>query len=44
LACLVFEINGAVTEDRKAEMWRVLGLAEKLSRELLAKHLKDAGD
>ena len=42
LACLVFEINGAVTEDTKAEMWRVLGLAEKLSRELLAEHLKDA--
>ena len=42
LACLVFQINGVVTEDTKAEMWRVLGLAEKLSRELLAEHLKDA--
>ena len=31
-----------VTEDTKAEMWRVLGLAEKLSLELLAEHLKDA--
>jgi len=36
LACLAFELNGVVTEDTKAEMWRVLGLAEKLSRELLA--------
>jgi hypothetical protein len=42
LAFLVFETNGAVTEDTKAEMWRVLGLAEKLSRELLAEHFKDA--
>lgn len=42
LACLAFERNGVVTEDTKAEMWRVLGLAEKLSRELLAEHLKDA--
>jgi len=42
LACLAFECNGVVTEDTKAEMWRVLGLAEKLSRELLAEHLKDA--
>ena len=41
MACLAFERNGVVTEDTKAEMWRVLGLAEKLSRELLAEHLKD---
>ena len=42
LACLAFERTGVVTEDTKAEMWRVLGLAEKLSLELLAEHLKDA--
>jgi len=42
LACLAFEVTGVVTEDTKAEMWRVLGLAEKLSWELLAEHLKDA--
>jgi hypothetical protein len=42
LVCLAFELNGVVTEDTKAETWRVLGLAEKLSRELLAKHLQDA--
>ena len=42
LACLAFECNGVVTEDSKAQMWRVLGLAEKLSRELLAEHFKDA--
>jgi hypothetical protein len=36
LGCLAFERNVEVTEDSKAEMWRVLGLAEKLSRELLA--------
>jgi hypothetical protein len=40
LACLAFEHNGVVTEDTKAEMWGVLGLAEKFSRELLAE--KDA--
>ena len=43
LACLAFERNGVVTEDTKAEMWRILGLAEELSRELLAEHLKGAG-
>src|SRR6516225_4377736 len=42
VACLAFEGTGVVTEDTKAEMWRVLGLAEKFSRELLAEHLKDA--
>ena len=42
MACLAFERNGVVTEDTKVEMWRVLGLAEKLSRELLAEHSKDA--
>jgi hypothetical protein len=42
LACLAFESNGVVTEETKAEMWRVLELAEKLSRELLAEHLGDA--
>ena len=42
VACLAFEHNGVVTEDSKAEMWRVLALAEKLSRELLAEHSKDA--
>ena len=42
VACLAFEHNGVVTEDSKAEMWRVLALAEKLSRELLAEHFKDA--
>jgi hypothetical protein len=42
LACLGFERNDVVTEDTKAEMWRVLGLAEKLSWELLAEHLKTA--
>ena len=42
LACLVFELNGVVTEETKAEMWRVLGLAEKLCQELLVEHLKDA--
>lgn len=42
LACLALERDGVVTEDSKTEMWRVLGLAEKLSRELLAEHLKDA--
>jgi hypothetical protein len=41
LACLAFERTGVVTEDTKAEMWRVLGLAEKLSLELLAEHLED---
>jgi hypothetical protein len=40
LACLAFERNGVVTEDTKAEMWRFLGIAEKLSWELLAE--KDA--
>ena len=40
LACLAFERNGGFTEDTKPEMWRVLELAEKLSRELLAE--KDA--
>jgi hypothetical protein len=34
LVGLAFEASGVVTEDTKAEMWRVLGLAEKLSREL----------
>ena len=42
MACLAFEVTGVVIEDTKAEMWRVLGLAEKLSWELLAEHLKDA--
>ena len=42
LACLAFENNGVVTEDTKAEMWRILGPAEKLSREPLAEHLKAA--
>jgi hypothetical protein len=40
LACLAFELDAVVTEDTKAEMWRVLGLAEKLSLELLAERLK----
>ena len=43
LAGLAFEASGVVTEDTKAEMWRILGLAEELSRELLAEHLKGAG-
>ena len=41
LACLAFELNAVVTEETKVEMWRVLGLAEKLSLELLAEHLED---
>jgi hypothetical protein len=42
LAVLVFERSGVIGEVEKAVMWELLGLAEKLVRELLAEEIRFA--
>ena len=42
MAILTFRRNGVIGPEEKAEIWRILGLAEKLVRELLEEQLRFA--